>query len=52
MIEPLGQASQPLANLPAEFQIGYIGDYGGLETFKVSCNAVQTTCQSKPVKKG
>ncbi|MCP2120492.1 fimbrial biogenesis chaperone [Enterobacter mori] len=52
MIEPFGQASQPLANLPAEFQIGYIGDYGGLEMFKVSCNTVQTTCQSKPVKKG
>ncbi|EMC0023263.1 TPA: fimbrial biogenesis chaperone [Enterobacter cloacae] len=52
MIEPFGQASQALANLPADFQIGYIGDYGGLEMFKVSCNTVQPTCQSKPVKKG
>ncbi|MFX2607117.1 molecular chaperone [Enterobacter mori] len=52
MIEPFGQARQTLTNLPAEFQVGYIGDYGGLEMFKVSCNAVQTTCQSKPVKKG
>jgi P pilus assembly chaperone PapD len=52
MIEPFGQALQTLTNLPAEFQVGYIGDYGGLEMFKVSCNAVQTTCQSKPVKKG
>ncbi|HDX4049416.1 TPA: fimbria/pilus periplasmic chaperone [Enterobacter soli] len=52
MVEPFGQASQTLPNLPAEFQIGYVGDYGGLEMFKVSCNAVQTNCQSKPVKKG
>ncbi|MGC8401214.1 fimbrial biogenesis chaperone [Enterobacter mori] len=52
MVEPFGQASQTLRNLPAEFQIGYVGDYGGLEMFKVSCNAVQTSCQSKPVKKG
>ncbi|HDR2790600.1 MULTISPECIES: molecular chaperone [Enterobacter] len=52
MVEPFGQASQTLSNLPAEFQIGYVGDYGGLEMFKVSCNAVQTSCQSKPVKKG
>ncbi len=52
MVEPFGQANQKLANLPAEFHIGYISDYGGLEMFKVSCNAVQTTCQSKPVKKG
>lgn len=52
MVEPFGQASQTLRNLPAEFQIGYVGDYGGLEMFKVNCNAVQNTCQSKPVKKG
>lgn len=52
MIEPFGQASQLLANLPAEFQVGYISDYGGLEMFKVSCNAVQPACQSKPVNKG
>lgn len=52
MIAPFAEASQKLANLPAEFQIGYIGDYGGLEMFKVSCNAVQPTCQSKPVNKG
>lgn len=52
MIEPFGQAHQNLTNLPAEFQVGYISDYGGLEMFKVSCNAVQAACQSKPVKKG
>lgn len=52
MVEPFGQASQTLRNLPAEFQIGYVGDYGGLEMFKVNCNAVQNACQSKPVKKG
>ncbi|HDT6565630.1 TPA: fimbria/pilus periplasmic chaperone [Enterobacter cloacae] len=52
MIEPFGQASQSLAKLPAEFQVGYISDYGGLEMFKVSCNAVQPACQSKPVNKG
>lgn len=52
MVEPFGQAAQTLPTLPTEFQIGYIGDYGGLEMFKVSCNTVQTTCQSKPVKKG
>ncbi|MHA1057247.1 fimbrial biogenesis chaperone [Enterobacter mori] len=52
MVEPFGQATQKLKNLPAEFQIGYIGDYGGLEMFKVNCNAVQTACQSQSVKKG
>ena len=52
MIEPFGQASQSLAKLPAEFQVGYISDYCGLEMFKVSCNAVQPACQSKPVNKG
>lgn len=52
MVEPFGQASQTLKNLPTEFQIGYVGDYGGLEMFKVSCNTVQTSCQSKSVKKG
>lgn len=52
MVEPFGQATQKLKNLPSEFQIGYIGDYGGLEMFKVNCNAVQTACQSQSVKKG
>ena len=52
MVEPFGQATQKLKNLPSEFQIGYIGDYGGLEMFKVNCNAVQTACQSQAVKKG
>ena len=41
MIEPFGQASQSLAKLPAEFQVGYISDYGGLEMF--GCTALQLT---------
>ncbi|OQR51532.1 fimbrial assembly protein [Klebsiella oxytoca] len=51
MAEPFGQAVQEIKNLPANFQVGYIGDYGGLHMFKISCNSVQATCQSEPVKK-
>lgn len=52
MAEPFGQASQEIKDLPANFQVGFIGDYGGLNMFKVSCNSVQVVCQSEPVKKG
>jgi P pilus assembly chaperone PapD len=52
MLSPFGQSEQKLKNLPANFQIGYIGDYGGLEIFKVSCNSVETTCKSTSVKRG
>ena len=51
MAEPFGQAVQEIKNLPANFQVGYIGDYGGLHMFKISCNSVQAKCQSEPVKK-
>lgn len=52
MAEPFGQATQEIKSLPANFQMGFIGDYGGLNMFKVSCNSVQMVCQSEPVKKG
>lgn len=52
MAEPFGQASQEIKDLPANFQVGFIGDYGGLNMFKISCNSVQVVCQSEPVKKG
>ena len=52
MAEPFGLASQEIKDLPANFQVGFIGDYGGLNLFKVSCNSVQVVCQSEPVKKG
>lgn len=52
MLSPFGQSEQKLKNLPASFLIGYIGDYGGLEMFKVSCNSVETTCKSTSVKRG
>ncbi|BBW74404.1 fimbrial assembly protein PapD [Klebsiella michiganensis] len=52
MAEPFGQASQEIKDLPANFQVGFIGDYGGLNMFKVSCNSVQMVCQSEPAKRG
>lgn len=52
MAEPFGQASQEIKDLPANFQVGFIGDYGGLNMFKISCNSVQIVCQSEPVKRG
>ncbi|MEB7615421.1 molecular chaperone [Klebsiella michiganensis] len=52
MAEPFGQASQEIKDLPANFQVGLIGDYGGLNMFKISCNSVQIVCQSEPVKRG
>lgn len=52
MADPFGTVSQEIKNLPANFQIGFIGDYGGLNMFKISCNSVQTVCQAEPVKKG
>ncbi|PLO62953.1 fimbrial assembly protein, partial [Klebsiella michiganensis] len=47
MAEPFGQASQEIKDLPANFQVGFIGDYGGLNMFKISCNSVQVVCQSE-----
>ncbi|MFV0265364.1 MAG: molecular chaperone [Kluyvera sp.] len=52
MIEPFGQSSAQIKNLPTNFQIGFIGDYGGVNMFKVSCNSVQAICQMKTIKKG
>ena len=52
LAEPFGQASQEIKDLPANFQVGFIGDYGGLNMFKISCNSVQIVCQSEPVKRG
>lgn len=52
MAEPFGLASQEIKDLPANFQVGFIGDYGGLNMFKISCNSVQIVCQSEPVKRG
>ncbi|ECK2273998.1 molecular chaperone [Salmonella enterica] len=51
LIEPLSQGSQKIKNLPNDFLIGFVGDYGGLNMFKILCNSVQTICQSEPVKK-
>lgn len=51
MAAPFATASQDVKNLPAQFQLGFVGDYGGLDMFKVSCNAVQTSCQMKPANK-
>ncbi|HCD8046448.1 TPA: molecular chaperone, partial [Klebsiella michiganensis] len=47
MAEPFGLASQEIKDLPANFQVGFIGDYGGLNMFKISCNSVQIVCQSE-----
>ncbi|BBQ83521.1 TPA: molecular chaperone [Kluyvera ascorbata] len=52
MVEPFGQASQSIKNLPTRFLIGYVSDYGGLNMFKVNCNSVELICQSEPVRKG
>lgn len=51
MVEPFSETSQTIKNLPANFQIGLIGDYGGLNMFKVSCNSVQLVCHNESVKK-
>ncbi|ECC1659452.1 molecular chaperone [Salmonella enterica subsp. salamae] len=50
MVSPFEQVSSNIKNLPAKFQIGYIGDYGGLNMFKVSCTSVQPVCHSEPAK--
>lgn len=52
MIDPFSQNNSELKALPAKFQIGYIGDYGGLNMFSVSCTSVQLVCHSEPAKKG
>lgn len=51
LIEPFSQDSQNIKNLPNSFLLGFIGDYGGLNMFKIRCNPVQSVCQSEPVKK-
>ncbi|HCL5251920.1 TPA: molecular chaperone [Salmonella enterica] len=52
MVSPFDQASSEIKNLPTNFQIGYIGDYGGLNMFRVSCTSVQPVCHSEMVQKG
>ncbi|AEN62958.1 Pili assembly chaperone [Enterobacter soli] len=52
MVEPFGQAAQEVKNLPPNFQIGFIGDYGGLLMYSVKCNSVQSTCQTEQMKRG
>lgn len=52
MVSPFDQATSEIKNLPAKFQIGYIGDYGGLNMFSVSCTTVQPVCHSEPVQRG
>jgi P pilus assembly chaperone PapD len=51
MVAPFGQESTVVKNLPSSFQIGYIGDYGGLTMYKISCNSVQSVCQNTAVLK-
>lgn len=51
MVAPFGQESTVVKNLPSRFQIGYIGDYGGLTMYKISCNSVQSVCQNTGVLK-
>jgi P pilus assembly chaperone PapD len=52
MVAPFAQTSSDIKNLPAKFQIGYIGDYGGLNMFSVSCTSVQPVCHSEFMQKG
>ncbi|HBC9289536.1 TPA: fimbria/pilus periplasmic chaperone [Escherichia coli] len=52
MVAPFASATQQLNNLPATFLLGFVGDYGGLEMFKVECNSVQSLCQSTSARKG
>lgn len=51
MIAPYSENDSLVKNLPATFQIGYIGDYGGLNMFSVSCTSVEPLCHSQPAKK-
>ncbi|MGL5698155.1 MAG: fimbrial biogenesis chaperone [Kluyvera sp.] len=51
MVSPFAQATSALKKLPAKFQIGYIGDYGGINMFSVSCTTVQPICHSEPAQK-
>ncbi|EKS6888879.1 molecular chaperone [Enterobacter bugandensis] len=52
MVAPFSENTSDLKNLPAKFQIGYIGDYGGLNMFSINCTSVQPVCHSEIVKKG
>ncbi len=52
MVAPFASATSHLSNLPATFLVGFVGDYGGLEMFKVECNSIQSLCQSTPARKG
>lgn len=52
MVNPFSQSGSEVKALPSKFQIGYIGDYGGLNMFSISCTSVQPVCHSEPMKKG
>ncbi|KNC91379.1 molecular chaperone [Trabulsiella odontotermitis] len=52
MLAPFSEQTLPVKNLPPQFQVGYIGDFGGLNLYKASCNAVQRECDSQPAQKG
>ncbi|WP_211446428.1 fimbrial biogenesis chaperone [Enterobacter mori] len=52
MVAPFSQTQSEIKNLPEKFQIGYIGDYGGLNNFRINCTSVQPVCHSESVKKG
>ncbi|WHP31962.1 fimbria/pilus periplasmic chaperone [Trabulsiella odontotermitis] len=51
MLVPFSEQTLPVKDLPSQFQVGYIGDFGGLNLFKISCNAVQRECSSQPAQK-
>lgn len=52
MVAPFSQAEQQLKDLPAQFQMGFVTDYGGLAMFKISCNAVEAACINTLVQRG
>lgn len=52
MVKPFSQSESEIKSLSAKFQIGFIGDYGGLNMFSVTCTSLQPVCHSEPAKKG
>ena len=44
MVLPFSHADTQFKNVPSNFQVGYINDFGGLSFYEINCPVVNNIC--------
>ena len=51
MVTPYSHADTQFKNVPSNFQVGYINDFGGLSFYEINCPTVNNSCNVSVAKR-